>query len=296
MSLINSNTKWVLFLSASNNPEDRHILDLAFGLYTLQNAGVAINNIYIYIDGKNRPWINSLMANGSSSAFTVRETKDFFLEQKSNTHENLVMFVTGHGNIDGIDATPPIKPYDLLRSIKSSPNLKQAIIYLGQCYAGIFNYIAAGRNPSTPGANDPEVILIGATNLHESLSSSTQEQFAGGALSWFANLYLLHVFRWIRNPFDVDGDGKFTIADSYKYAGVNSNGANKGIKAQAFVNSIGYHEKWLAAEKAHTAAPTAQNKLTFDAIQSQYVSELGILYNHQECWILNSIPAQNIEI
>jgi len=296
MSLINGSTRWVLFLSASNEPEDRHIFDLAFGLYCLTTAGINLSDIFIYVDGKNRAWINSIIANGSSTGVTIKESKDFFSDQAANKYENMVMFVTGHGSLSGIDSSLPITPYKMLHCLKSSPNLVKAVVYLGQCYAGTFNYIAAGKKPNAQGVYDPDVIFMGATNLHDSVSSSTTEQFAGGPLAWVANLFLLHVFKWICVPVDVDGDGKFTIMDAYKYAGASSNGLNKNIKARSFVNSIGHHSRWVAAQNAHAAAPTPQNQLALSAIQVQYELELGVLYTHQECWILNSIPAQQIEI
>jgi hypothetical protein len=183
MSLIKSKTKWVLFLSASTIPEDRHIMDLAFGVQSLETAGINPTDIYIYIDGQDRGLISQLISTGTARTYAIKESKDFFLDQTKNTYENIVIFITGHGSIDGIDAPQPITPYALLRSIKSTPSLKNAIVYLGQCHAGIFNYIGAGRRVGQAGAAEPDVILIGATNLHESLSSSTQENLVNGPTS-----------------------------------------------------------------------------------------------------------------
>lgn len=293
MNLIGSSTKWVLFLSASSDPEHRHIMDLAFGLQSLEAAGIDQADIHIYVDGQDRVLIHQLISTGSNNSYTVKESKDFFSDQENNTHENLVIFVTGHGSIQGIDAPQPITPYALLRSIKKTPNLSNAIAYLGQCHAGIFNYISAGRR--TGQGAEPEVILIGATNLHESLSSSTQENLINGPTSWVANLFLLNVFKWISSRVDVDGDGKLTVIDSYKYAGVASNAVNKSIKINSFVRSIELHGKYMAAKIADQANPTTLTKLALQALATQYESELGVRYTHQECWILNSIPAQSIE-
>ncbi|MBH4059366.1 hypothetical protein I5M30_05500 [Pseudomonas aeruginosa] len=295
MSLIKSSTRWVLFLSCNADPEHRHIMDLAFGLQSLESAGVNANDICIYIDGQDRSLIQQLISNGSTNNYVIKESKDFFADQVNNVYENLVLFVTGHGSIQGIDAPQPISPYALLRAIKTTPNLKSAIVYLGQCQAGIFNYIGAGRRVGQAGAAEPEVILIGATNLHESLSSSTQETMVNGQTSWVANLFLLNVFKWISSPIDIDGDGKITVIDSYKYAGAASNTINKSIKITAFVRSIELHGKWMAARQADQMNSTQQTKLTLQALETQYESELGVHYIHQECWILNSIPAQSIE-
>ncbi|WP_176300717.1 MULTISPECIES: hypothetical protein [Burkholderia cepacia complex] len=296
MSLIGGNTKWVLFLSAKGDAEWRHIMDLAFGVLCLEKAGVSISDISIYIDGADRGSIANFIKNGTNSAFVVKESKEFFVDQAKNTHENLVMFVTGHGGPDGIDAAQPITPYGLLNSIKSSPNLQRAIVYLGQCYAGIFNYIGAGSKTNQDGVADPEVIFIGATNLHESLSSSTSEDFVSGPVSWHANLFLLFAFKWFSNPVDVDGDGRLAVIDSYKYAGVYSNAANKNGKANGLAHSVDLQSKWIAARDAHGANPSAQTQVALDAAYTQYAAHLAILYVHQECWILNAIPSQRIEL
>ena len=295
MSLTKTKTKWVLFLSSSGEPDHRHIMDLAFGVYCLESVGIDSSDIYLYIDGKDRALISQLISIGTKNNFVIKESKDFFVDQANNNHLNMVMFVTGHGSIQGIDAIQPITPYALLSCIKSSPQLQQAIIYLGQCHAGIFNYIGAGRKTSKVGANDPDVIFIGATNLHESLSSSTAETLYSGSITWVANLFLLHIFKWISNPSDVDGDGKLTVIDSYKYAGVLSNNTNKNIKIQSFVESIKLHEKWTAAVDVDGKNSTPLTKLALKAVQTQYETQLNVRYTHQECWILNSIPAQQIE-
>ena len=53
MGLLADKTKWVLFLASSSEPEDRHVSDLAFGIYCLENRGINPADIFIYIDGNN---------------------------------------------------------------------------------------------------------------------------------------------------------------------------------------------------------------------------------------------------
>ncbi len=295
MGLIKSNTKWVLFLSANPDSEHRHILDLAFGLHCLESAGIGQGDIFIYIDGNDRNFVAQWMANGSKNSYVIKQSSDFFTDQANNTHENMVMFVTGHGSIYGIDAQKPITPHALLKGIKNTPGLKHAILYLGQCYAGVFNYIGAGKKVSATGIVEPDLIIMGATNLHESLSSPTQEVLANGPMTWAANLFLLHMFKWLSNPMDVDGDGKITVMDSYKYAGAMSNLANKTMKIQTFVRSVELHDKWNVAKETHANNPTPHSQLLYDALTAQYENLLDVRYIHQECWILNAIPAQFIE-
>lgn len=296
MSLIGGSTKWVLFLSARQDAEPRHVLDLAYGALCLERAGVSISDIAIYVDGADRVSIENFIKSGTNSSFVLKESKEFFVDQTNNAYENVVMFVTGHGGPDGIDAPQPITPYALLNCLKSSPNLQRAVVYLGQCYAGIFNYIGAGSKlKGDGGGSDPDVIFIGATNLHESLSSSTTETFLTGPVSWPANLFLLFAFKWFSNPVDVDGDGKVTIMDSYKYAGVYSNAVNKQRKAEGLAQSIDLQARWIAARDANQANPSPPTKLALEAAYTRYATHLAMLYVHQECWILNAIPSQRIE-
>jgi|SRR5690554_4856771 len=322
MSLISSNTKWVLFLSTSQvDPDSRHVLDLVYGLACLEKAGVQPSNICIYVDGKYRNNIKSLFQIGSSNTYQIKMTNEFFTEMGENSHENLVMFITGHGSERGIDATPPITPHRLLDSIKSAPGLDKAVVYLGQCFAGIFNYVKASRNVKRrsrrervlsyfkPSQNSPirytspEIILIGATELQESLSSSTSETLptTNVTISWVANLFLLHVFKWLSSPIDVDGDSLNTIIDSYKYAGVMANRSCKEIKASAFIQLMdAYDDFKIAQKKAATSTgdplQDMTNKLVLKAMNDRYLQNSNLNNVHQECWVLNAIPAQILEI
>lgn len=295
MSLIGGNTKWVLFLSAQKEPEIRHVADLAFGVLCLEKAGVSISDIAIYIDGSDRTSIENFLKSGTASQFNLKESKDFFVDQANNTHENVVMFVTGHGGPLGIDAATPVTPHALLNCLKSSPELKHAVVYLGQCYAGIFNYIGAGSKKKDDGEPDPEIIFLGATNLHESLSLHTTEDFLSGPVSWHANIFLLFSFKWLSSPVDIDGDGKFTIMDSYKYAGVCSNGANKNMKTNALIDSSDLQAKFVAAKQAFEANQSPTTELALQAAHTNYSMRASLLYVHQECWILNAIPSQRLE-
>ncbi|CAM3958211.1 hypothetical protein CCOS865_02674 [Pseudomonas reidholzensis] len=291
MALLKGSTRWVLFLGAKGEPEQRHVLDLAFGLMCLESAGVAQTDLSIYVDGQDRASILQWISLGSINTHSVLSSSDFFADCALNTHENIVVFVSGHGSHAGIDAPVTITPHALLQSIKQSPRLKNAVIYLGQCFAGIFNYMPVSR--TRPG--DVEAIFIGATNLYESLSSSTTERLVGGDASWCANLFLLGVFKWLMDAVDVDGDGRCTVMDSYKYAGVHSNAMNKKIKKSLFVRSFEMHEKWEAARQESIDKPSLAARVALKAIQKSYSSELDLRYVHQECWILNSLPAQRLE-
>lgn len=296
MNLKAANTKWILFLAASHQPDQRHILDLAFGLLSLEKAGISPSDIFIYVDGTDRGNIAQWMSFGSTHQYAIKTAADFFVDQQQNAHENLVMFITGHGSIDGIAASPFIKPAKLVDCLKASPNLQRAVVYLAQCDAGIFNFMPIGKRAGN-GSPDPDLIFVGATNLHSSISSTTQEDFVNGPFPWVANLFLLYVFKWLQSPVDVDGDGKMTIMDSYKYAGATSNQFNKWVKSTSFVECMRLHESYIAAEKAFKANQADPAlKLALEGANSKYVAALDFHFIHQECWILNSWPAQTLEL
>jgi len=293
MGLKAGRTKWVLFLGAKQDPEQRHVLDLAFGVVCLESAGISSHDIEIYVDGNDRQFVDQFIHTGTQNKYAVGTSADFFTSLAQNTHDNLMMFVTGHGSMDGIDAPTSILPYALLQAVKGAPALQQAVLYLGQCHAGIFNYIGAGNSIS--GGKGANVIIVGATNLHDSLSTSTSEDLAGKKIVWVANLFLLHVFKWISNPVDVDGDGLCTVMDSYKYAGIMTNNGNKLAKMRSLVALFDLHARWRSAEAALKATPTVQLQLAFQALTTQYENMLASQYTHQESWILNAIPAQRLD-
>lgn len=299
MSLRSERTKWVMFLPCSAPETDfRHVVDLVFGVLSLEKAGINSQDIFIYIDSPGRN-LDGAFLSASSHKFVSKPTIEFFNDLKANEYDNLVMFVTGHGGPDGIDAATPITPNQLLTALKSTPNLKNAIIYLGQCYAGTFNFVSAGKKNKDD--KSPEVIFVGATNLQESLSYGTIETFLNGEqFPWSANVFLLHVFKWMSSPTDVDGDGIYTVMDSYKHAGIFTNMINKKIKSEGFSSILDMHAecgrlRLLAANRSGNDLIDFQNQLDFNASQVKFNHLLSIHHVHQECWILNSIPAQKIE-
>lgn len=213
MGLITEDTCWLFLLPSRSNAEQRHVFDIAFGVHVLLGKMVPLENIVLLIDGCSNSLLNSTFSAMNvpvpNNLFT---TEKYFDVLKKNTHKNIVIFVTGHGSIDGIDSIVPIKPYDFYNALKTSPSLQNSVVYFGQCEDGIYNYVSLKTD--SDGLNRSKIVAIGASGLHTSLSSSTIIQ--GGL--WSANVFLARLFSWIQNPVDVDGDGKFSVIDSYKYA------------------------------------------------------------------------------
>ncbi|WP_368766737.1 hypothetical protein [Enterobacter hormaechei] len=296
MSLRSQRTQWVMFLPCTK-PTDllRHVMDLVYGVYCLEQAGVDPQHIHIYIDscGQNT---DSSFSEASVYPYQSKPTAEFFSDLNQNTYENLVMFVTGHGGLFGLDADPPISPSRIITALKATPNLQTAVLYLGQCFAGTFNFVNAGKGEG----ENLEIILAGATNLQESLSLSTSQQFLNQRLPWLANVFLLNVFNWFLEPKDIDGDGKVTIMDSYKFAGILTNLINKQGKNGGFVMIMDMLQDYRDARDLagiDTGDPQVNmaNKVNSEAKYRQCIQQLGLHHIHQECWILNSRPAQKLE-
>lgn len=304
MSLLTERTKWIFLLTSKDDPEERHIYDIAFGIACIESKGITPKSISIFIDCVNKTRTASLLGVASSYHYTFKPSADLFTELSTNDFDNIILFVTGHGSIEGLHGSPSIKPFPLFSAIKKAPGLKLAVAFFGQCYAGIFNYMSIGEKKDEKGnLIEPPIIVIGATNLFNSISSPTTENFHVGQKSWQANLFLLNLFRWIVKPLDIDGDDKYTVMDAYKFAGAFSNDNYKKIKSEAFsipfkfINEIKAIDKEL--EKIPKKDPPDSKALALQldkrAIIIKYRNSLDIQFNHQESWILNTIPSQDIE-
>lgn len=96
----------------------------------------------------------------------------------------------------------------------------------------------------------------------------------------------------------------FTISHSDKFAGAFSNDNCKKIKSDAFITPFQYlrelteiDEKIQELFLSNPTDPKLQS-LALDkrAVSIDYQNSLDLQFNHQESWILNSIPSQNIEL
>ncbi|WP_249545310.1 hypothetical protein [Escherichia coli] len=101
-------------------------------------------------------------------------------------------------------------------------------------------------------------------------------------------------------PSDIDGDGRYTVMDSYKHAGIFTNLVNKKTKTDMFGEIINIHaecNKLMALASSGTGnwIVDTTNKLNYKAKKTQLQNLLIAHHTHQECWILNARPAQKIE-
>lgn len=271
--------------------ELRHVEDIIFAVASLRKKGISDQDIYIFDDYSKRDILYSQLSIESR----LYNLKDFKAILESIDMEFAVVLVTGHGSCNGIPINEDefISPDLLTKSLRQIKNLKRAVVILGQCYAGVFNYIET--------YNEPKLVVMGATNLHLSLSSQIKLQSPvklndGKILeSWGANFFIYYLMEWILNPLDMDGDGRFTVTDAYKYSGYKSNQKLIDSKGQFSVTM----DNWLfgGLQQCRALQSGAETeRLKAMAIARQIEQNLQILHMQQEPWLLNANESRTIEI
>jgi hypothetical protein len=297
-------TKYILVSPSEHNSEDRHIMDVTWGIYCLEQSGIQPSQIIVIVDHSNHTHVQAILKRATTHSYTIKSSIDLYPEiSNSDEFENLVIFFTGHGNEKGIPGRILITPYGLTSTIKNASSRKKCIVFLGQCFAGIFNHVDI--RTSTTASQQTEVVITGATNLFESLSSQLSETFLNNlTIPWVANTFLSFIFSWLRNPIDIDGDGSATIMDAFKFAGALSNSRNNNAKRQTLLDTLFIYDNLKIINQEigrlttlpRTPATISQlNSLLLQqaTLKSQIdnISKLG--YIHQEPWILNSFVAQS---
>lgn len=279
-------TAWVFLLATANDPEDRHLLDLIYCLEKLLIFGVNTNDIFIFADieqSLNKSINNYLTLTNNN--FKINGSLDNFMNLSSTHYQNfnnMLLFVIGHGNELGLDCFIPIKPYPLVNKIKSFNNVKNAVLYLGQCYAGIFNYLKVDSD-----GKNVNLSIIGATELHSSLSMPILPN-----IKWKANLFYIYLFHWFTNLVDIDGDNKFSILDSYKYTECLVNSELKKFSENVFKEYIDFnsekHKKQIELIGTNSKSKKLQLQADMAALDSKMKCNLSLFTVNQESWLLNA--------
>jgi hypothetical protein len=277
-------TAW-LFLAASAS-EPRHLNDVVLGVDALRKRGTPDGDIHVFTEHPA-----ATVHLGPFGITQVHPLSAFGATLRGlQPYESALVIVAGHGRTDGIGSrTTLLSPFELMRAVRDIPGLKCGGIVLGQCFAGIFNF------PDATVA--PELALIGATNLNESLSTSIELdqpilQLDGtpGLSGWLANIFLYYFFAWLTRPTDVDGDGALTLMDAYKFAGTQSNLTLTRLKG---VFSIQAAEQLRdVQDMARLLPPTDPRRA---AANERLQQTLLCLHLHQEPWLLNAKLVRDIE-
>lgn len=291
MGIRKDNTQWIFMLTTSSKIEDRHLNDIIFGVKILLSKNVPIQNISLIID-EEKDTVLQKMAPLLNQDTTIYKYSDIGQILSSLDKDNIVITVTGHGGITGIDNNPPIKPYDFLHTIKINSTAKNVFILLGQCYAGIFNLMRVTKGQKKGGAYTPHIVIIGAANISTSISLLVKYD----NVSWDANIMLAAFFQWLETPIDIDGDKRYSFIDAFKYITYITNNECQKIDKRQHIETIQLINKYSEIQKKLEEKP--EQELTLDDILTIQSIErkLSINYVPQETWILNSSPALNTDV
>lgn len=213
--------------------------------------------------------------------------------------EMLVLVVGGHGRPDGVgQGKRALSPAETVTKARSITGLRAGVIILSQCFAGVFNLMDAETHPP--------LVLIGATNLNESLSTGVdlqnpipQDDGLPGLKSWLANIFSLYFFNWFVSQPDVDGDGELTILDAFKAAGAGSNQQLINEKTGMFVRAQVFVDELRALEQLPLPQDPQQavaHVLKMKATEQRLRETLKMLYLHQEPWLLNARLARRVAV
>jgi hypothetical protein len=293
LKLLESDTTWI-FLSGSD--EDRFLSDILFGIQCLLHRNLPEQNIFLFIDQPSGS--NFISTYNFPVGINIYHTNQLSVELNSRNTEKLVIVVTGHGGLRGISASPDIQPCKLLELIKALPNLETALVVLGQCYAGTFNFLEVRSVDLGGKVLAPEICFIGATDLASSLSVYVDvssipvfNQFLC-PLQWTANFFLLYFMQQVADPIDYDGDGTFTVLDAYKAAGIGTNA--QLLKLRQDVLRDFYQTLLTSTVSQLTQHPVAQQLAEKARQDLMGVSE--IILTNQSPWILHANLARKLEL
>lgn len=286
MALFSDETTWIFLLGKFKKSETRHINDIYNGIMSLYKQCVKPKNIRLFID-EDISSNNDIYSMFLCKNYSILETKQLKTEISKIHSKNIVIFILGHGDIEkGIIASPNIRPYKLLDYIASNKYSINIIIFLNQCYAGIFQDIDISNIN-----NQRKILFVGASNLTKSLSYKIEK------INWKANLFLYYIFKWIQNPKDIDCDKKFTIMDAFKYASAKLNDDCLKYKETNFDNAVlSVERKNILLEHIGRAVIKNLNKnykiptnikLNIEKINEDLKQPIEFCFHNQEPWISN---------
>ncbi|ELR98514.1 hypothetical protein [Gloeocapsa sp. PCC 73106] len=298
MQLLDDNKTIWAFISGSD--EDRFVNDISFGVSCLRHRRFPSINILLFIDQLKD--LESNLTDKFPSDVNIYRTSSIESKLSEKNPKNLVIIVTGHGSDKGIDTNPPMLPYQFLSILKKNPELEYALVVLGQCFAGTFNFLEAkSKDPQTGTVISPELCIIGAANLTYSISVTIDieglpqfEEFSC-VKNWCANLFLFFFLLHIAYPKDLDGDGKITVLDTYKAAAIFTTEELIENRQKAFKNII---ERLLPTRQDISQIEDSfkvSEKLAEQAREDLIKAYETLLIN-QDCWILNANLARELKL
>lgn len=200
--------------------------------------------------------------------------------------ENIFIVVSCHGGLEGIGENGVIRPHNFLEAIKANNTLQTCIVLFGQCHAGVFHY-------SNVSDANKKIVYIGAIGLRSGVSTGMRYTSPPNIdITWTANVLVYWFAQWFENPVDVDSDGQYSIMDLYKYVTEYTNIVTNKVEMDITSKYIEEKIKLEYTKQQNGGVLTPQEQLAQDANEKL----LKYIFMHQECWILNAIPAASMFI
>lgn len=197
MTLLSDDTLWI-FLSASIiNKNDAHIINnFVKGIKSLECNNIKSCNIALFIDKDDSS--NTLLKQLHSQldiSYKVLPLHSLINVIEKSNHKNVVVFVTGHGDKNGIDGYTPKEFINVLTNGNSNKNL---IIYFGQCHS----YNAFHKITS----NLPNFIMVGVNKEKSPAYILPNEKHK-------YTIFLYWLFEWISNLKNMDDRSIYASVD-----------------------------------------------------------------------------------
>ena len=270
-----TNTKFLFIITSSDKIEDRFLYDAEKCIHTIHGKGVQLNDILIATDSDNSMILAKCPSMRGATFITSQQ-----LLHTINTLEcdNLIILTDCHRSINGIDAKSQLKPQPFTEAIKSNPFVKNVVVFFGQCYAGIYNWVDVRQD-------EKNIIYLGATGFDSSLS------YGVAGIPWSANISLIAFFKWLLDPKDIDGDGSFTVMDLFKYIAIFTNNVTNDIEKQQTADLVDAKVELKLAMKEKGRSTDAMTKLEKEAIEALE----NYIVPHQDPWLLNAFSAQQVQ-
>ena len=274
---ISKGSKFILIATSKNYVEDRFLYDVNHGIDILRSRGVSDEDIAIITDATKGTWVEKC-ANMANIPFY---TSSMLISVIENAEcDSLFIVSSCHGSMDGIDSVTPIKPFSLNKALKNNKYAKNILVFLGQCYAGIFNFMDVRDN-------EKNIVYIGATDINTSFSCMLS------GCGWVANISVFALFKWIESPPHIDGDGVYSITDLYKFVSCFTNSITNEIEKIQTSHLIDASVSLkLEEERLSSLGSPLMSQIAKDA--AEVIKNYTV--PHQSTWMLNAIAAGNMSL
>lgn len=263
MTLLSDDTLWIFFAASNDgNIGTNHINNIVKGIKSLESNNIKSSNITLLIDGNEPLLTNELNKKypKCNSKYKVKPSKNLLEVIEKSSHKNIVVFVTGHGNPNGIDCYTPDEFMNIF--IKGNPN-KTTVIYFGQCYSNIF------RNTTACKSN--KIIMFGVNTKKSPVYKLPSENSE-------YTIFLYWLFDWINNLKNITDINNRSVFASAYYAMYKTIESNK-IAEIGNKQHIKYLENKLQTIEQNSTEYEIISKELYETNKDSYIDKIDTWYN-----------------